>query len=144
MSQDLFIKKGVVIDGSEFDISASRAGGPGGQHVNKASTAIMIRWNVDRSNSLSHEQKQLLRSKLSSRMTIEGDLIVRNGSSRSQLKNKESALKQLALLIRNGLHAPKKRMKTKVSKESKEKRLKIKSHRSKLKKLRKATYFDGD
>jgi len=141
---DLRIKNGIIIPGNELKITASRAGGPGGQHVNKTSTAITIRWNIKNTQSLNDEQKDRVLTKLQSQLTSEGDLIVRNRSSRSQQKNKEAALKQLATTIRKALHVPKKRMATRVSKAAQEERLRVKAQRSKVKKLRRTKYSDQD
>ncbi len=142
MDGDIFVKEGVVIPRHEIEITASRAGGPGGQHVNKTSTKITLRWNVHTTNVLSDAQKERVSNKLSSRLTVDGDLIVHSGASRSQQQNKEAALKQLAKMVSEALHIPKKRMKTRVSKAKKEERLKDKKHRSRIKKMRKDKGFE--
>ena len=136
MKNDLPIKNGIIIPGNELEVMASRAGGPGGQHVNKTSTRITVRWNLKNSSAFSDEQKVLLLKNLASQLTTEGDVIVHNSTSRSQLQNKEQAFEHLATLIRKALHVPKKRIKTKIPKSAQEKRLQSKSRMSTIKKLR--------
>lgn len=136
MKYDLPIKNGIIIPAHELEITASRAGGPGGQHVNKTSTRITVRWNARNTNALHDEQKERMLQKLQPHLTSDGDLIIHNSSSRSQHQNKEMALARLAQEIRNALYVPKKRMATHVSKNAQEARLHAKTHRSSIKKLR--------
>lgn len=136
MSNDVQVKNGIVIPEHELEISASRSGGPGGQHVNVTSSKVTVRWNVNNTQVLSPEQKARIAEKLASRLTTEGDLIVHNSASRSQEQNKRMALENLAELVRQGLIVPKKRKKTKISRKAKEKRLKSKAHRGSIKKMR--------
>jgi len=136
MKNDLFIKNGITIPDHELEITTSRAGGPGGQHVNKTDTRITVRWNVNNTQALTEEQKARVLEKLHNRLTSEGDLIVHNSASRSQNQNKKSALSILAQEIRDALYIPKKRIATKIPKALKEARLKTKSHRSSIKKMR--------
>src|SRR5579872_1395290 len=112
MKNDLHIKNGITIPEHELEITASRSGGAGGQHVNKTSTRITVRWNVKNSTALTDEQKARIVTNLASRLSSEGDLIINNSQSRSQQHNKELALTNLAQIIRKALHVPKKRMKT--------------------------------
>ncbi len=142
MKDDLRIKNGVTIPAHELEITASRAGGPGGQHVNKTSSRITVRWNVPHTSALNDSQKQRVLEKLQSELTVEGDIIVHNGASRSQQQNKKAALDQLAQKVRSALHVPKKRIKSRTPKAAKEKRLQSKKQRSEVKKLRsKKDYF---
>ena len=136
MTNNIFIKNGITIPEHELEITASRSGGAGGQHVNKTDTRITIRWNIKSTQALTDEQKHLVLEKLSSRITQEGDLVISNSESRSQQQNKKNALNNLAAIIRNALHVPKKRIATKVSKALKEARLKTKAHRSAIKQMR--------
>lgn len=136
MNYDVPIKNGIVIPEHELEITTSRSGGAGGQHVNKTDTRITIRWNVKNTRALTDEQKSLVLQNLQARLTTEGELIIHNSASRSQQQNKEMALSQLAKTVRKALYVPKKRMKTRVPKEVKEARLREKSHRSMIKKLR--------
>ena len=135
MKEDLYIKNGIVIPGHELEITASRAGGPGGQHVNKTSTRISVRWNVAQTSSLDEMLKNRVLEKLESELTSDGDLIVHNSASRSQQQNKKAALDLLAQKVRNALHVPKKRIKSKLPKGAKEARLKQKKVRSAVKKI---------
>jgi ribosome-associated protein len=136
MKDGVEIKNGLVIPTYEIEISASRAGGPGGQHVNKTNSRITLRWNVNHSMVLSEEQKQRIREKLQSELTLDGDLIIHSSESRSQDHNRKEALARFAHKINKALQVPKKRMKSQVSKGAKEKRLQSKKQRSELKKMR--------
>lgn len=136
MANDLPIKNGIVIPDHELEITASRTSGPGGQHVNKTSTRITVRWNVQITRALSDEQRERVLQKLQPRLTTTGDLIVHNSTSRSQQQNKELALLRLAGIVRKALQVPKKRIPTRAPKMAKEARLRSKTKRSLIKKLR--------
>ena len=142
MKNDLFIKNGITIPEHELEITASRSGGAGGQHVNKTDTKITVRWNINSSSVLADEQKQRVLEKLSSRVTENGDLIVHNSESRSQAQNKKNALNNLAAIIRDALHVQKRRIATKISKALKEARLKNKARRSETKRMRSKKIFE--
>lgn len=143
MKNDLPVINGITIPEHELEITTSRSGGAGGQHVNKTSTRITVRWNVKNTNVLSPEQKERVLQKLHNRLTVDGDLIIHNSSSRSQAHNKTMALLQLAKEVSKALHVPKKRMKTRVSQFAKEERLREKQHRGAIKQLR-STKFHED
>lgn len=136
MKNDLSVKNGITIPEHELHISTSRSGGAGGQHVNKTETRVTLRWNVHASQAVNDAQKQRIAEKLQHQLTTDGDIVVHASAGRSQAQNKKAALAQLATIIRQALHVPKKRMKTKISKATKEARLRQKSQRSKIKKLR--------
>lgn len=136
MKNDLPIKNGIVIPGYEIEVTASRAGGPGGQHVNKSDTRITVRWNVRETGALNEKQKERVLKNLQARLTSGGDLIIHHSSSRSQQQNKKNALMRLAREVRKALYVPKKRMKTRVPKAVKESRLRAKKHRGEIKKMR--------
>ncbi len=142
MKDDLPIKNGITIPGHELEITASRAGGPGGQHVNKTSTRITVRWNVSQTSALDYTQKERVLENLKAEITADGDILVHSGASRSQQQNKKMALERLADKLRNALYVPKKRRKMGVSKKAKETRLQIKKQRSVVKKMRSKKYQD--
>ena len=130
INDDLFIPR------AELTYRASRAGGPGGQHVNTSSTRVELVWDVSGSPSLTDEQRALIQEKLANRINAEGELQVVSGESRSQFKNKEAVTERFAELLREALHVPKPRRKTRPSRASREKRLDAKKRRSETKKMR--------
>lgn len=136
IKKDLYIKNDLTIPHHELDITASRSGGPGGQHVNKTSSRITVRWNIPESKVLSEQQKERLLLKLAAALTDAGEFIVHNGESRSQLHNKEQALVQLAHTVERALRMPKKRVKTATTTAAKENRLSSKKQKSFVKKMR--------
>lgn len=136
MKNDILVKAGIVIPNSEIEITTSRSGGAGGQHVNKTDSRITVRWNIPNTIALSPEQKTRVLHNLASRLTTEGDLIIHHSVSRSQQQNRQGALEQLASLVRKALYVPKKRMKMRIPKSAKESRLNTKAKRGIIKKLR--------
>lgn len=142
MKHDVQIFDNLVIPEHELEISTSRSGGAGGQHVNKTETRITVRWNIPKSVVLTELQKNRLLEKLHSRLTEDGDIIIHNSVSRSQEQNKKAALDNLCQIIRSALTIPKKRLKTKEPKAAKEARLQHKTRRSSIKKMRSKKNFD--
>lgn len=126
---------------NEFQYTVSRSSGPGGQSVNKLNTKVMLRFDIPNSNLLSDEEKSRLLLFKSSRITIQGLLIISAETSRSQLKNKEIAIENFYTFLAKALYIPKKRKPTRPSKASKEKRLGQKKKLSEIKKQRRPPKF---
>ncbi len=120
----------------ELNFKAIRSGGPGGQHANKVSSKIELTFDVNASNELSDEQKQLLLKKIANRLSKENILILFCDEDRSQHKNKEIVIKRFLEVIKEGLRKPKKRKATKPSKKSIQKRLDNKKKTSEKKSSR--------
>ena len=125
-----------VVPEAELEFRASRAGGPGGQHVNKASTRIEVLWNVAQSPSLDETSRQRIVERLAARIDTAGVLRVVAAERRSQLRNRLAAARRLQTLVDRALHEPKARKPTKVPRAVKERRLAGKRRRGVAKKLR--------
>ena len=117
----------------ECDFKALRSSGPGGQHVNKTSTKVVLSWNLPDSAALSEDEKQRVNLKLSNRITKDGNLVLSNDHSRSQLKNKEALVKNFLLMLEKALTRPKQRKKTRPTRNSKLRRLESKKRNSQKK-----------
>lgn len=119
----------------ELVFNATKSSGPGGQHVNKVSTRIELRFDVPGSQLLLEEEKEIIQHKLSSRISKEGILILVSQSERSQLGNKIKVIERFNNLIMKALAPVKKRRKTKPTLASRKKRLEVK-HIHSIKKAR--------
>ena len=126
----------LAIEDDEIVEKAARAQGPGGQHVNKTSTAIELRFDVRNSPSLPEDVKARLEKLAGSRLTLEGVLVLFAQGSRSQEMNRQEARERLVDLIRRATEIPKPRKKTKPTYSSKLKRLEGKARRSGVKAMR--------
>jgi ribosome-associated protein len=120
----------------ELTFRATRAGGPGGQHVNTSSTRVELLWNIERSTALTDDQRSRVREKLASRLDADGNVRVVASAFRSQLRNRTDAEERLAGLIRRALAAPKLRKKTRPSRAAVESRLHTKRKHSEKKQQR--------
>ena len=127
---------------SELTYRATRAGGPGGQHVNTSASRVEVVWDVADSRALDDDQRQRLLSRLESRLDSEGKLRLVASDRRSQLQNKESATERLRDVVARALVVPKKRKKSGVPRAEKARRLEQKRRRSEIKSRRRPVKGD--
>jgi len=126
---------------NELTFRTSRSSGAGGQHVNKTETKVEVLFDIDASAGLSDEEKQIIQSRLASRINDEGVLQLTSQKSRSQLSNKEDGIERLQALVEKALIPKVKRKRTKPSKESIEDRLNAKKQNAEKKLSRKKPDF---
>jgi len=125
----------ISIAESELQLEFTRASGPGGQNVNKVSSAVLLRFDTN-SPSLPSDVRERLVKLVKNLINEDGELIIQASRHRSQEQNRQDALKRLVALIREAAEEPIARVKTKPSTASKEIRLKYKKQRSEIKKQR--------
>ena len=136
------INNSILIEDWELTESFTRSFGPGGQHVNKTSSAVELRFEAARSPNLTPAIKSRLKRLAGRRWTKDGAVVVTAEAHRSQLMNRELAQKKLIVLVREALKVPKRRVQTKPTLGSKRRRLDGKTRRGEVKKLR--GKVDGD
>jgi ribosome-associated protein len=132
----LYITPTIAVNENEIQLDFVRASGPGGQHVNKAATAVQLHFDVANSPSLPDDVRQRLIRLAGSRISEDGVLVINARRFRSQERNRQDAVDRLVELIQQAAEEPKHRRKTKPSAGSKKRRLEAKRRRGQTKRLR--------
>ena len=134
---DIGITRSVRIPEREIELNFARAGGPGGQKVNTSSTKVELRFDLEATEALSHEQKDRVRDRLGNRITTDGVLILTSSEYRTQGRNRQAVVARFRNLLREAIRPPKRRKPTTPTRGSEERRLEAKRQRAEKKKLRK-------
>jgi len=138
----LEVTPSVVIPDTDLSFAFVRASGPGGQNVNKVSSAVQLRFDMQGSTALSDAVKSRLRSLAGRRVTDDGAILIIARNQRSQDQNRREALERLAELIQRALVVPKARRATKPTRASRERRLDTKSRQQQTKQRRNKVRWD--
>lgn len=132
----------IAIEENELDESFIRASGPGGQNVNKVSSAVQLRFNARTSRSLPNDISIRLQRLAGSRLTNEGVIVITANRHRSQDQNRDEARERLFDMIREAANPPPPRRATKPTRSSKKRRVDSKVKRGHIKKMRSNRSFD--
>ena len=131
------VAKNIIVEDSELKFSFARSGGPGGQHVNKTSSKVILHWKIADSPGVSAAMKARFRKQYRTRINDEGELVIDSDESRSQHRNREIVIEKLKEMLLAVAKPPKRRIPTKPSKAARKKRRVKREQHSKKKQLRK-------
>jgi ribosome-associated protein len=134
----IHITDSISLHESEIQLDFIRASGPGGQNINKVSSAVQLRFDAARSPALTATVRARLKQLSGHRMTADGILIIKAQRYRTQDRNREDAIERLIALIRKAAQIPKQRRRTKPSAAAKQKRLAAKRRRGEIKRRRRS------
>lgn len=129
----------LFLDDGEIEESFVRASGPGGQNVNKVSSAVQLRFDLPGSRSLPEDVRERLARLAGRRLTRDGVIVIIAQRYRTQERNRQDALDRLVALVRRAAEAPTPRRPTKPSRGAKERRLQAKARRAAIKEKRRVT-----
>jgi ribosome-associated protein len=138
------VTESIAIHEDEIELHFIRAGGPGGQKVNKVSTAVQLRFDVTHSPNLPEDVQTRLIKLAGRRITEEGILVIEAKRFRLQERNRQDAIDRLVRLIRRAAERPKPRIKTRPSRAAKKRRRAAKAHRSRIKQMRRPVGANDD
>jgi len=138
----LFINERIQIPLSEFDWSYARSGGPGGQNVNKVASKAVLRWAILTSPNLPGDVRARFLQKFSTRITVEGDLLITSQEFRDQERNRQACLNRLTAMLQQAAVVPRPRKATRPTKGSKIRRAAAKKHTSQTKTQRRRPSLD--
>ena len=131
------ITPGIAIDEKDISFEFVRSSGPGGQNVNKVSTTVQLRFDLEGASGVPAEVKTRLAGLAGRKLTSDGILVIRAGRFRKQEQNRQDAMERLVLMLRAAAEKPRKRVKTQPSRAAKERKLAEKKRRGRLKQMRK-------
>jgi len=132
----LRVEEGLEIPSAELRVESARAGGPGGQNVNKVATKVVLRFSPNASSALDTDQKQRIAERLAGRMNKAGEIVLHSAAHRERSQNLREARERLAELLRRALVRPKQRRPTRPTRASRERRLATKRKASETKRAR--------